>query len=613
MRIIIATPPFFVLTSPAAAPAVLAAVLREAGFEAIPFDINRFCIDRLLTADSLRASIRRFPTGQDPADCGGYASKALPEIIERSVGELRSEECYRRFESYSRARLDVELAMRTHARAYGRSRWSSIEYRGDHDPTDPYDLLAAVRRGGELFDGPLDEAVRYLLDFRPDMVALSVSVPAQLYAALRLAVLIRRYAPGVHVCVGGATITRLRRAYPHLPELFDLVDSVILREGELPLVALARALAVGGDPVYHVGGMVARRNGSVILTGSEDSGLELLGTPERRKQTLNLGNMPFPVFDDLVPGPYLSPGPMLPVSTTRNCYYNKCEFCDICRSFSPGYDEMSATRVAEQMRHLGGQFPGALFKDVSEALPPKLIFDVTDILARQDEPPAWEAFLRFEGPFASGAAARQLRRGGLRIAYLGLETASPRLAAGMKKHIDIDQAEQTIRHFAEAGIWVHLFLMSGYARETEFDHQATLNFLDRNTPFIRSIQAAPFGMALDSDIVAMASRYHFTPRQRQEPSFSLTVDLDRFGDIPLPDVTQRRVREIRQVAYEGSRDRNPVLAASRYLWDAHKLFFLDRGAEPRLPAPQEQERGTVQDASLLGLSPLTGGVSYIGS
>src|SRR5688572_17246024 len=106
MRIVVATPPFLVLTGPAAAPALLTAVLREAGYDAISFDVNRFCIGRLLTGDAVHASLRRLIPGQEPASPTGYVRDLLPTVIEQSVRVLRSEETYRNFDLYRRARRD---------------------------------------------------------------------------------------------------------------------------------------------------------------------------------------------------------------------------------------------------------------------------------------------------------------------------------------------------------------------------------------------------------------------------------------------------------------------------------------------------------------------------
>jgi hypothetical protein len=150
----------------------------------------------------------------------------------------------------------------------------------------------------------------------------------------------------------------------------------------------------------------------------------------------------------------------------------------------------------------------------------------------------------------------------------------------MQKRIDLATAERTLAGFADAGVWNHLFLMSGYAKETEADHAASLAFLRRAGRTVHSVQVAAFGMELDSDITGLSSRYEFVSRPRREPSFRLTVDLAEYGLIPRPEVAQRRVAELRGVAYGECGD---VLAGSRHLWDAHKIVFTARHGRPHLP------------------------------
>lgn len=584
MRFVLVTPPFFVPTGGAAAPSVLAALLQEAGHDAVTFDVSRFCVQHLLDRSALEKSLRTVPHAVVAPELATYLGEILPYSLEDSVVAMQSESGFGSFEAYRRAGTDLELAMFVHAKAHGHSVWSSTGFNGNHDRTDPHDLLRAVAEGGELLDDCIADAASILVESRPAVVAISVSFADQLYGALRLAHQIRARAPFIHICLGGATVTRLRRAFSHLPELFDIVDSIIVREGETPLIALAAALSEKQDPLNAVSGLFARRNGHVVssIAGGETSGDlgKAMPSADRPERPRRLKNLPFPVFDELVPGPYLSPCPILPLSTTRNCYFDKCPFCAISRSFSYGYDEMPEERMAAQIHHLRSLHPGAVFKDVSEALPPKLAFAFAEKMAASNEVAPWEAYFRFENQFASAAAGRQLRRGGLRVAYFGLESASPRLLGEMNKHIEIEAAERTIRTFAEEGIWVHLFLMAGYATETEADHYATLEFLGRNAPYIHSVQTSAFLMELDSDIVRLSDRHGFTIRKRCEPSFSLSVALDRLGDIPPPEIAQHRVNELRRVAYHES---GPVLAASRHIWDGHKIVFTVQQEGPSLP------------------------------
>jgi hypothetical protein len=61
VRIVVITPPYFLLTGPVAGPAILTAALRAAGHDAIAFDVNRFCLERLLTPAGLEPALAAPP------------------------------------------------------------------------------------------------------------------------------------------------------------------------------------------------------------------------------------------------------------------------------------------------------------------------------------------------------------------------------------------------------------------------------------------------------------------------------------------------------------------------------------------------------------------------
>ena len=557
MRITVVTPPLFVPSAPAAAPAVLVGLLRSAGHEAICFDVSRFCFDDLLEPRAVREAL--WEQGESfLAERGAPpAFEELPELVRL----LREEATYGDLPLYEAVTAAVELGMEAQARRFGATQWSSREFHGDHDRTDPEALLDAVSRRSELLDAPLDRAVRTLESFRPDLVLVSVSYAQQLYGALRFAYAIRALDPRPRLAIGGATITRLREDLRRIAPLFDLVDLVLLRDGEIPILQLVAAVEENRDSLDTVSGLLARR-GEVVVESRSPSG------PKRP-----LAELPTPVFEDLAPGPYLAPFPLLPVASTRNSYHDRCTFCAIGRSFRPGFQEMAPEQMVGQVRELQRLHPGARFVEVSEALVPRTALAFADRLALEEEPLLWEAYLRFETRFAREDAARRLRRGGLRVAYFGLETASPPLLREMRKGIDIERAERAIRHFADAGIWVHLFLISGAPREQETDHRRTLRFLERNAAWIHSVEGAEFQIERDSDVSGLAETYGFVVAPPGRPSFRLDVPFRERGTLlPPAETAHRRAEEIRRWA---ATPRSSFPLHPGRIWGTHRLLVAD--------------------------------------
>ena len=99
-------------------------------------------------------------------------------------------------------------------------------------------------------------------------MGISIPTEGQLLAGLTLAALIRDAGLKCHITVGGPHITMLREQLPEVPQLFDLIDSAVLFEGEHAsagawLKALEQAHGdLSGVPnlVYAAAGRQGQRN-----------------------------------------------------------------------------------------------------------------------------------------------------------------------------------------------------------------------------------------------------------------------------------------------------------------------------------------------------------------
>ena len=87
----------------------------------------------------------------------------------------------------------------------------------------------------------------------------------------------------------------------------------------------------------------------------------------------------------------------------------------------------------------------------------------------------WWGNIRFEKTFTPELAELLARSGCVAVSG-GLEVASDRLLALMKKGVTVEQVARVTRAFTDAGIMVHAYLMYGFPTETE---QETVDSLER--------------------------------------------------------------------------------------------------------------------------------------
>jgi hypothetical protein len=114
------------------------------------------------------------------------------------------------------------------------------------------------------------------------------------------------------------------------------------------------------------------------------------------------------------------------------------------------------------------------FHFVDEAAPPKMLRALSEKLIEKKLSITWWTNIRFEKTFSLELCQLMAKSGCIAVTG-GLEVASDRLLAKMKKGVDISQVTRVTHNFSEQGIMVHAYLMYGFPSETE---QETIDSLE---------------------------------------------------------------------------------------------------------------------------------------
>jgi anaerobic magnesium-protoporphyrin IX monomethyl ester cyclase len=317
---------------------------------------------------------------------------------------------------------------------------------------------------------------------RPDLVGISIPSMAQLLPGLTIAALIKERGLPCHVVVGGPHITMLRERLARSPELFQLIDSAVVFDGEVPLLRLCEALAAGGD-LAAVPNLIFRDGETIRVT--------------ERKAPEKIGGLPLPDFDGLPLGRYLAPRLALPLLTARGCYYGKCAFCNVGYGEAESFSLMRSEILAEQMETLRRKYGAEEIFFSDEALTPRTLRELSTILKRDGSPLLWGGCARFERPI-TGDLLRLMHEGGCRMILFGLESASEAIMQRMQKGTQLEHMHRILRESAEAGIWNHTFFFFGFPGETLDDAQQTVNFLYEHKLHLNSAGFGTFLLELDA-------------------------------------------------------------------------------------------------------------------
>lgn len=101
----------------------------------------------------------------------------------------------------------------------------------------------------------------------------------------------------------------------------------------------------------------------------------------------------------------------------------------------------------------------------------------------------------------------KMRKAGAVRLIWGLETGSPRLLNYINKGIDPDWAGEILRKSHEAGIWNGFEIICGLPHEKEEDIAQTINFLNKNSPYLDTIYFNPFYLDSSSSFFKYPDKY----------------------------------------------------------------------------------------------------------
>ena len=337
-------------------------------------------------------------------------------------------------------------------------------------------IRSALDAPPTLIDGWLDEiATELATRHAPDLVALTVPFPGNVYGAFRIARAVKRVRPATVVALGGGYVnTELRDLAD--PRVFDDVDYITLDDGEAPLLALIDSLRAGRGANAPLLRTMLREGGRVV-TRSDPA---LHDIPHARTGTPTYDGLPLPRYLSLVE--MLNPmhrlwsdGRWNKLTVAHGCYWKKCTFCDVTLDYIGRYDPLSADALVDRIVTLIAETGQTGFHFVDEAAPPAVLRALAERLIARGVTITWWGNIRFEKTFTPALAALLARSGCVAVSG-GLEVASDRLLALMKKGVTVAQVARVARAFTDAGVMVHAYLMYGFPTETE---QETIDALER--------------------------------------------------------------------------------------------------------------------------------------
>ncbi|MBI3380851.1 MAG: radical SAM protein [Aquabacterium sp.] len=311
---------------------------------------------------------------------------------------------------------------------------------------------------------------------KPQLVLVSAPFPGNVYAAFRIAQAIKAFDPSIVTALGGGFVnTELRELSE--PRVFDHFDYVTLDAGERPLLALLEHLQGQRGPQRLVRTFVRdadTQQVKFINWAEPDVPFAEVGTPTWDGLPLNEY---LSLLDMLNPMNRLwSDGRWNKLTIAHGCYWKKCSFCDVSLDYIARYENATAEILVDRIEAIVKETGQTGFHFVDEAAPPKALRALAQELIKRQVQISWWGNIRFEKSFTPELCQLLSDSGCIAISG-GLEVASDRLLALMKKGVSVEQVAQVTRAFTEAGVLVHAYLMYGFPTQTVQDTVDALEYV----------------------------------------------------------------------------------------------------------------------------------------
>ncbi len=336
------------------------------------------------------------------------------------------------------------------------------------------ELYESLHNGYTYIDSILIQLLQqHIQNVQPRLVALSIPFPGNLYAGLRCGQWIKQNFPSAKVAMGGGFPNTELRSLTDT-RVFEFVDFITLDDGEAPVENILHYIH-GNKTMPELKRTFTLQDGKVVYinnTACTDYRQGQVGTPDYSDFYLDKYISAIEIINPM--HSLWSDGRWNKLTMAHGCYWGKCTFCDISLDYIKNYEPLTASILCDRMEEQITQTGQTGFHFVDEAAPPALMRSLAVEIIKRKLTVSWWTNIRFEKSFTRDLCLLLKASGCIGVSG-GLEVASDRLLQLIQKGITVSQVAKVNKHFSEAGIMVHAYLMYGFPTQTT---QETIDSLE---------------------------------------------------------------------------------------------------------------------------------------
>ncbi len=313
----------------------------------------------------------------------------------------------------------------------------------------------------------VEETVNWIVKEDPDVLGFSTLASSGRTAAL-ISNEAKKRIPNVTTVFGNHYATfnpsRILRKYPS-------VDVIVRGEGERAIIDLVDCIQKGGK-FKDVLGINFRRKKRVVSTPDRPLINDLDSLPIPNRTLIDTE------YHCMIAGANVAPEKFTALVSSRGCVF-RCRFCS-CRRFARGrWRFRSVQNTMEELHYLASEgYKQFIFVDDNFTINQKRVIKLCRRMRKEGLKMDWICEGRVD--HCSTEMLKEMKKGGLKIMYFGIESANQRILDYFRKESTPQQSKAAVEKAEKAGIDVIVgSFIVGAPDETREEIQNTINFARR--------------------------------------------------------------------------------------------------------------------------------------
>lgn len=197
---------------------------------------------------------------------------------------------------------------------------------------------------------------------------------------------------------------------------------------------------------------------------------------------------------------------MLPLLSSRGCFWGKCIFCDHSYVYNQIYRARDVELVIKDIIYYVNEYCVKNINFHGEAMNSRCLSELSDAINQNKINIKWTTCARIEAGL-NPEVLKQAKEAGLTILFFGLESTNDRTLKAMNKGITIENSMKILQKSSDLGIWNHVFIICGFPTETLEEFINTLKTIQKNSQIFLSVGLSFFDLVKFSPIAEQPKGY----------------------------------------------------------------------------------------------------------